>query len=65
VKEKVTEALQHEANAIPKIPVDDGFEDALIVRMMGRIGFSNGEYARRQHGGYLGAKSRRQARSVS
>ena len=35
--------------------------DALIVLMMGRIGFSNEEYAKRHHGGYLGTMSRKQA----
>lgn len=37
--------------------------DALIVLMMNRIGFSNEEYAKRHHGGYLGTKSRKQAKS--
>lgn len=32
--------------------------DALVVLMMEKIGFSAGEYAKRHHGGYLGAKSR-------
>lgn len=35
--------------------------DVLIVLMMERIGFTNEEYAKRHHGGYLGTKSRRQA----
>jgi len=35
--------------------------DALIVLMMHRIGFTNGEYAKRHHGGYLGVKSRKQS----
>jgi len=35
--------------------------DVLVVMMMKRIGFSNEEYAKRHHGGYLGDKSRRQA----
>jgi arabinose-5-phosphate isomerase len=35
--------------------------DVLIVLMMNRIGFSNEEYAKRHHGGYLGSKSRKQA----
>ena len=35
--------------------------DALIVLMMEKIGFSNEEYAKRHHGGYLGSKSRIQA----
>lgn len=34
--------------------------DALIVLMMEKIGFTNEEYAKRHHGGYLGSKSRRQ-----
>lgn len=37
--------------------------DTLIVLMMKRIGFSNEEYAKRHHGGYLGSKSRKQAGS--
>lgn len=37
--------------------------DALIVLMMEKIGFSNAEYAKRHHGGYLGTKSREQAGS--
>ena len=37
--------------------------DVLIVLMMEKIGFSNEEYAKRHHGGYLGGKSRRQAES--
>ena len=36
--------------------------DVLVVLMMERIGFSNEEYAKRHHGGYLGDKSREQAR---
>ena len=32
--------------------------DALVVRMMKRIGFNREEYALRHHGGYLGQKSR-------
>ena len=36
--------------------------DVLVVMMMKQIGFSNEEYAKRHHGGYLGDKSRRQAR---
>lgn len=35
--------------------------DVLVVMMMKRIGFSNEEYAKRHHGGYLGDMSRRQA----
>lgn len=35
--------------------------DVLVVMMMKRIGFSNQEYAKRHHGGYLGDKSRLQA----
>jgi arabinose-5-phosphate isomerase len=35
--------------------------DALVVSMMKRIGFTNAEYAKRHHGGYLGDKSRFQA----
>ncbi|WP_423129213.1 SIS domain-containing protein [Gaoshiqia sp. Z1-71] len=36
--------------------------DVLVVLMMRRIGFSNEEYAKRHHGGYLGDKSRSQSR---
>lgn len=36
--------------------------DVLVVLMMKRIGFTSEEYAKRHHGGYLGDKSRRQAR---
>ncbi|WP_372775936.1 SIS domain-containing protein [Mangrovibacterium sp.] len=36
--------------------------DILVVLMMKKIGFSNADYAKRHHGGYLGDKSRRQAR---
>ncbi len=32
--------------------------DALVVLMMEKIGFNAAEYAKRHHGGYLGAKSR-------
>jgi len=35
--------------------------DVLVVMMMKRIGFNNEEYAKRHHGGYLGAQSRLQA----
>ncbi|MDP4183756.1 MAG: SIS domain-containing protein [Bacteroidota bacterium] len=35
--------------------------DALVVSMMKKIGFTNEDYAKRHHGGYLGDKSRRQA----
>ena len=37
--------------------------DALIVLMMDKIKFTNEEYAKRHHGGYLGSKSRAQAES--
>lgn len=37
--------------------------DVLVVMMMKRIGFSNEEYAKRHHGGYLGDKSRLQAKA--
>lgn len=37
--------------------------DALVVSMMRKIRFSNEEYAKRHHGGYLGDKSRMQART--
>ncbi len=36
--------------------------DSLVVAMMKKINFSNEEYAKRHHGGYLGDKSRRQSR---
>ncbi|WP_167619547.1 KpsF/GutQ family sugar-phosphate isomerase [Maribellus sediminis] len=39
--------------------------DALVVSMMNKIGFSNEDYAKRHHGGYLGDKSRSQARTES
>ena len=39
--------------------------DVLVVMMMKRIGFSNEEYAKRHHGGYLGHKSRKQAKEAS
>ncbi|MCE4566322.1 SIS domain-containing protein [Maribellus sp. CM-23] len=37
--------------------------DALVVSMMKKIGFTNEEYAKRHHGGYLGDKSRMQAKT--
>lgn len=37
--------------------------DALVVAMMTKIGFTSEEYAKRHHGGYLGDKSRRQAKT--
>ena len=36
--------------------------DVLVVLMMKKIGFTNEDYAKRHHGGYLGDKSRTQAR---
>lgn len=33
--------------------------DALVVSMMKHIGFTNADYAKRHHGGYLGEKSRK------
>ena len=36
--------------------------DVLVVLMMKKIGFSNEEYAKRHHGGYLGTKSRKQSK---
>lgn len=39
--------------------------DALVVSMMNKIGFTNEEYAKRHHGGYLGSKSRLQAKNES
>lgn len=36
--------------------------DVLVVLMMKKIGFTNEDYAKRHHGGYLGDKSRSQAR---
>jgi len=35
--------------------------DALVVEMMHQINFTNEEYSKRHHGGYLGQKSREQA----
>ena len=35
--------------------------DVLVVLMMKKINFSNADYAKRHHGGYLGAKSRLQS----
>jgi len=35
--------------------------DILVVMLMKRIGYSNADYAKRHHGGYLGQKSREQA----
>lgn len=35
--------------------------DALVVEMMHQIDFTNEQYSKRHHGGYLGAKSREQA----
>jgi arabinose-5-phosphate isomerase len=32
--------------------------DALVVMLMGKIGFDSADYAKRHHGGYLGMKSR-------
>lgn len=37
--------------------------DALVVSLMNKIGFTNEDYAKRHHGGYLGDKSRLQART--
>jgi Predicted sugar phosphate isomerase involved in capsule formation len=34
--------------------------DMLVVSVMRKIGFTNAEYAKRHHGGYLGEKSREQ-----
>jgi arabinose-5-phosphate isomerase len=36
--------------------------DALIVLQMEKIGFTSDDYAKRHHGGYLGGKSREQAK---
>lgn len=36
--------------------------DVLVVLLMKKIGFTNDDYAKRHHGGYLGDKSRNQAR---
>lgn len=36
--------------------------DALVVSMMKKIGFTSEDYAKRHHGGYLGDKSRKQAK---
>ncbi len=36
--------------------------DILVVGMMKKIGYTNEEYAKRHHGGYLGEKSRKQAK---
>ena len=37
--------------------------DTLIVLQMEKIGFTNEDYAKRHHGGYLGSKSREQAKT--
>ncbi|MGE4585838.1 MAG: SIS domain-containing protein [Mangrovibacterium sp.] len=37
--------------------------DVLVVLMMKKIGFTSEDYAKRHHGGYLGDKSRNQARN--
>ncbi|MDR1407299.1 MAG: SIS domain-containing protein [Tannerella sp.] len=39
--------------------------DLLVVGVMEQIGFTSADYARRHHGGYLGAKSRRQSKNES
>lgn len=39
--------------------------DALVVSMMNKIGFTSEDYAKRHHGGYLGDKSRLQAKQVA
>ncbi len=36
--------------------------DVLVVGTMKRIGFTNADYAKRHHGGYLGSKSREQCK---
>ncbi|MDR1524928.1 MAG: SIS domain-containing protein [Tannerella sp.] len=36
--------------------------DMLVVSVMKRIGFTNADYAKRHHGGYLGEKSREQSK---
>lgn len=36
--------------------------DALVVLMQEKIGFTNSEYAKRHHGGYLGKKARRNSK---
>lgn len=38
--------------------------DLLVVGTMKKISFSNAEYAKRHHGGYLGEKSREQSKKV-
>ncbi|MDR2121401.1 MAG: SIS domain-containing protein [Tannerella sp.] len=37
--------------------------DLLVVGVMRQIGFTSADYAKRHHGGYLGAKSRRQSKN--
>ncbi len=37
--------------------------DAMIVLQMEKIGFTNEDYAKRHHGGYLGSKSRQEAKA--
>ena len=37
--------------------------DILVVETMKRIGFTNKDYAKRHHGGYLGSKSREQSKN--
>jgi len=39
--------------------------DALVVSLMEKIGFTSEDYAKRHHGGYLGDKSRKQAKQVA
>jgi len=36
--------------------------DLLVVSVMNEIGFNSSDYAKRHHGGYLGAKSRQQSK---
>ena len=38
--------------------------DVLIVLMMNKINFTNSDYSKRHHGGYLGSKSREQMNST-
>lgn len=38
--------------------------DALVVMMMKQINFTNADYAKRHHGGYLGEKSRNAANGI-
>ena len=61
MKNRIKEVFHQEAEAIRNIPVTENFESA--TRLIYQQVHQKGDYAKRHHGGYLGSRSREQAKA--